>query len=165
MKHSDPRVARLVRRWYDSRWAVIFENVIIGLMTGLVVVLFRISLSPADMPLRRLYGILPELPSCRTPLWIFDLTGGGYGLIESLSVTERSLGMLAFFVVVVKVPVTEMILILEMGGNFNHLRGLVLVCLSAFVTTGLIASPPVYAVLLKRTLKAGLSAAKDCRLG
>jgi H+/Cl- antiporter ClcA len=63
------------------------------------------------------------------------------------------LGMAAFFSGVVKAPVTGIILILEMSGNFNHLWSLVLVSLSAFVTADLIASRPIYAVLLERMLK------------
>jgi H+/Cl- antiporter ClcA len=37
-----------------------------------------------------------------------------------------------------------------MSGGFNHLFSLVLVCLSAFVTTALAGSRPVYEVLLER---------------
>jgi H+/Cl- antiporter ClcA len=89
------------------------------------------------------------------------LTGSALGLLLASAglVSEPQilnfliLGMAAFFTGVVKAPVTGMILILEMSGNFNHLGSLVLVCLTAFVTTELIASPPVYAVLLERMLK------------
>jgi H+/Cl- antiporter ClcA len=63
------------------------------------------------------------------------------------------LGMAAFFAGVVKAPLTGMILILEMSGNFNHLGNLVLVSLSAFISAELIGSRPVYAVLLERLLK------------
>jgi H+/Cl- antiporter ClcA len=62
------------------------------------------------------------------------------------------LGMAGFFAAVVRAPVTGIILILEMSGNFNHLGSLVLVSLSAFVTTEVISSRPVYAVLLERAL-------------
>jgi H+/Cl- antiporter ClcA len=89
------------------------------------------------------------------------LAGDGLGLLlwstglsgETQILNFIILGMAAFFTGVVKAPVTGMILILEMSGNFNHLGSLVLVCLSAFVTTELIASPPVYTVLLERMLK------------
>jgi H+/Cl- antiporter ClcA len=66
------------------------------------------------------------------------------------------LGMTAFFSAVVKAPVTGIILILEMSGNFNHLWSLVLVSLSAFVTADLIASRPIYAVLLERMFPSAL---------
>jgi H+/Cl- antiporter ClcA len=88
------------------------------------------------------------------------LTGDAVGILLSMAgfvgegqhLNFMILGMAAFFAGVVKAPVTGMILILEMSGNFNHLGSLVLVSLSAFVTSELIASRPVYAVLLERIL-------------
>ncbi|MDR2176989.1 MAG: ClC family H(+)/Cl(-) exchange transporter [Treponema sp.] len=65
------------------------------------------------------------------------------------------LGMAAFFTGVVRAPVTGIILILEMSGNFNHLGSLALVCFSAFVVSGLIGSPPVYTALLERMTGGG----------
>jgi H+/Cl- antiporter ClcA len=62
------------------------------------------------------------------------------------------LGMAAFFSAVVKAPVTGIVLILEMSGNFNHLGSLVLACLSAFVVCDMIGSKPIYSVLLERML-------------
>ncbi|MDR2760073.1 MAG: ClC family H(+)/Cl(-) exchange transporter [Spirochaetaceae bacterium] len=159
--------------------------------------------------------VIPLAASVPLSFLLFDVTGGGHALIESLSTTERGLtlillllagkmlftalcygsgtsggiflpllacgaltgiglgkclvfanittpeqnlnfmilGMAAFFSGVVKAPVTGIILILEMSGNFNHLWSLVLVSLSAFVTTDLIASRPIYTVLLERMLK------------
>jgi H+/Cl- antiporter ClcA len=68
------------------------------------------------------------------------------------------LGMAAFFTGAVKAPVTGIILILEMSGNFNHLGSLVLVCFTSFVVSELIASRPVYTVLLDRLMKAKAAA-------
>ncbi|MDR2448035.1 MAG: ClC family H(+)/Cl(-) exchange transporter [Treponema sp.] len=161
--------------------------------------------------------ILPLLLSIPLGLYLYDSTGGGHTVIESLSIENRTLqtlmtlfvgkllftavsygsgasggiflplltcgallgdlsgdllyksgfiadgqnlnymilGMAAFFSAVVKAPVTGVALILEMSGNFNHLGSLVLASLAAFVTSELIASPPVYAALLERML-AGL---------
>jgi H+/Cl- antiporter ClcA len=73
---------------------------------------------------------------------------------SSYNLNFMILGMAGFFTAVVRAPVTGIILILEMSGNFNHLGNLVLVTLSAYVTTELIASRPVYAVLLERILAA-----------
>jgi H+/Cl- antiporter ClcA len=75
--------------------------------------------------------------------------------LAGLAVEEQSLnfiilGMAAFFTGAVKAPVTGIILILEMSGNFNHLGSLVLVCFSSFVMAELIGSRPVYTVLLER---------------
>jgi H+/Cl- antiporter ClcA len=90
------------------------------------------------------------------------LTGDGLGLLlnrlgwlsEGQNLNLMIMGMAAFFTGAVGAPVTGIVLILEMSGNFNHLSGLVLVCLSAFVTTLLINSRPVYEALLARFLRA-----------
>ena len=63
------------------------------------------------------------------------------------------LGMAAFFTGAVSAPVTGIVLILEMSGSFNHLSSLVLICLSAFVTSLVLNSRPVYEALLSRFLK------------
>ena len=60
------------------------------------------------------------------------------------------LGMCAFFVAVVKAPLTGIVLILEMTGNMYHLADLVLAAFSAFLCSELMASRPVYNVLLER---------------
>jgi H+/Cl- antiporter ClcA len=160
--------------------------------------------------------VIPLLVSVPLGFFLFDITGGGHGLIESLPVQSRPLalialllagkilftalcygsgtsggiflpllacgaltghalglilfntgfimedhllifmilGMAAFFTGAVNAPVTGIILILEMSGSFEHLVTLVLVCLSTFVTSTLIASRPVYEVLLERIVKA-----------
>jgi H+/Cl- antiporter ClcA len=89
------------------------------------------------------------------------LTGDGLGLLLNRlgclaggqNLNLMIMGMAAFFTGAVGAPVTGIVLILEMSGNFNHLSGLVLVCLSAFVTTLLINSRPVYEALLARFLR------------
>ncbi|MFP3090346.1 ClC family H(+)/Cl(-) exchange transporter [Treponema sp. TIM-1] len=195
--------------------------VLLGIICGLLGDLFKrgiyCSLNLYDRfripPILR--PVIPLAMSVPLGFLFFDITGGGHALIESLSMTERSLtlillllagkllftalcygsgtsggiflpllacgalagiglgkflafagittpeqnlnfmilGMAAFFSGVVKAPVTGIILILEMSGNFNHLWSLVLVSLSAFVTADLIASRPIYTVLLERMVK------------
>jgi H+/Cl- antiporter ClcA len=169
----------------------------------------RFRIPPAAAPL------IPLFVSVPLGLFFFDLTGGGHGLIESLSREDRGLGLLliilggkilftalcygsgapggiflpllaagaltgsvlaqalsrlgvldagsfvnfiilgmaGFFAGTIQAPVTGIVLILEMSGDFNHLSSLVLVSFSAFVTAGLLGSRPVYAVLLERILK------------
>jgi hypothetical protein len=88
------------------------------------------------------------------------LLGDGFGKVLVLfghasadqSLNFMILGMAAFFTAVVKAPVTGAVLILEMSGNFNHLGGLVLACLAAFVAADLLGSRSVYDVLLERVL-------------
>jgi H+/Cl- antiporter ClcA len=78
----------------------------------------------------------------------------GY-IAEGQNLNFIILGMAAFFTGVVKAPITGIVLILEMSANFNHLGNLVLVCLCALITSELIASRPVYIVLLERLLGRG----------
>jgi H+/Cl- antiporter ClcA len=73
----------------------------------------------------------------------------GY-IAEGQNLNFIILGMAAFFTGVVKAPITGIVLILEMSANFNHLGNLVLVCFCALLTSELIASKPVYVVLLER---------------
>jgi H+/Cl- antiporter ClcA len=75
------------------------------------------------------------------------------------------LGMAGFFAAVVHAPLTGIALILEMSGSFIHLEWLVLVCLSAFVTSKLISSRPVYGVLLERILDARILDARRAPKG
>jgi H+/Cl- antiporter ClcA len=201
--------------------------VALGVICGLLGDLFKRSLYLSQDMYARLRipqtirPVLPLLVSAPLGFLLFDITGGGHALIESLSQTERTLqlllillagktiftalcygcgtsggiflpllscgaltgsalslvlyragyiaaghnlsfmilGMAGFFTGAVGAPVTGVVLILEMSGGFNHLSSLVLVCLSAFVTSLLLNSRPVYEALLARFLK-GLSRQK-----
>jgi H+/Cl- antiporter ClcA len=195
--------------------------IILGVLCGLSSGLFKLALYLFQDIYERLKipqiirPVFPLLLSVPVGFFLFDISGGGHGLIESLARDHRSLGivlflfaakilfsavsygsgtsggiflpllatgalvgnalglvlaslgyvtedqilnfivlgMAAFFTGVVQAPVTGMILILEMSGNFNHLGSLVLVCLTAFVTTQIVHSRPVYTVLMQRMLK------------
>ncbi|MDR2632873.1 MAG: ClC family H(+)/Cl(-) exchange transporter [Treponema sp.] len=87
----------------------------------------------------------------------------GY-IIEGQNLNFIILGMAAFFTAVVKAPITGIVLILEMSANFNHLGNLVLVCLCALISADLLASRPVYVVLLERLLGRG-TASPQCHEG
>ena len=195
--------------------------VLLGVLCGLLGDMFKRSLyffqdfyARLRVPLTA-RPVLHLLVSVPLGLYLFDITGGGHGLIESLSQTARPLelllillagkmiftalcygsgtsggiflpllacgalagsalglvlfragyisggqplnfmilGMAAFFTGAVSAPVTGIVLILEMSGSFNHLSSLVLICLSAFVTSLVLNSRPVYEALLSRFLK------------
>jgi H+/Cl- antiporter ClcA len=158
--------------------------------------------------------ILPILLTVPLSIYLYDVTGGGHALIDSLTTENRPIQLLVIFLIVkllysafcfgsgtsggiflpfiacgaltgdlfgkiltlggfvttdqqlnfmilamagmfsavVKAPVTGIVLVLEMTGNYKHLASLVLVCLSAFVTAELINSRPIYDVLLDRIL-------------
>jgi len=60
------------------------------------------------------------------------------------------LGMTAFFVAVVRAPLTGTVLILEMTGTFEHLLALTLISAIAFLVTDLLNLAPVYEILYDR---------------
>jgi H+/Cl- antiporter ClcA len=62
-----------LRRWYNSRLSVVFESVLIGFMTGLLVVSFRAALSLADEHRAALYTALAALPARWLLLWTLAL--------------------------------------------------------------------------------------------
>ncbi|WP_026294953.1 ClC family H(+)/Cl(-) exchange transporter [Sediminispirochaeta bajacaliforniensis] len=93
-------------------------------------------------------------------LLIGALVGQIYGgLLQAIGLIDSShnmnfmiMGMAANFTAIVRAPVTGAILILEMSGNFNHLLGLVGVCMSTYLVGSFIKSRPVYDVLLDRLI-------------
>lgn len=58
-------------------------------------------------------------------------------------------GMAAFFVAVVRSPLTGIVLITEMTGRYQHMLPLLLSCIVAYVTAEALGSPPVYEGLLE----------------
>lgn len=60
------------------------------------------------------------------------------------------LGMVSCFAAIVRAPVTGIVLITEMTGNFSHLVFLSLAALTAYVVADLLRSRPIYDQLLRR---------------
>lgn len=60
------------------------------------------------------------------------------------------LGMAGFFTAVGKAPLTAIILITEMTGNFQQLMTLSIVALVAYITLDLLGGEPIYEALLER---------------
>lgn len=63
------------------------------------------------------------------------------------------LGMLGFFVAVVRAPITGAVLILEMTGNINHLFALVTVSVVAYYITECLKLEPIYEILFEKMPK------------
>ncbi|WP_429189239.1 ClC family H(+)/Cl(-) exchange transporter [Fusobacterium sp. PH5-44] len=72
------------------------------------------------------------------------------------------LGMAAFFVAVVKAPLTGTILILEMTGGFEHLLALATVSVVTYYVTSLLHLEPIYEILYERMEKDSCEIKKDC---
>jgi H+/Cl- antiporter ClcA len=76
LKHKK-NVPLLLRKWYASRLAVVLESVLIGCVTGFVVVFFRELLSRGDEMRRALYVSLGSFKNFRTLLWCLALVPAG----------------------------------------------------------------------------------------
>lgn len=75
------------------------------------------------------------------------------GLLPSVwAVDFLVFGMAAYFSAVVKAPITASVLIMEMTGSFEHLLALILVSMTAYLVADFAGSPPVYEMLLQRSL-------------
>lgn len=61
--------------------------------------------------------------------------------------------MAGYFTAIGKAPLTAMILVTEMVGNFNHLMSLGVVCLAAYIVNDLLGGNPIYESLLDRLIK------------
>ncbi len=82
-------------------------------------------------------------------LGILNIFGGSPEYIPHYMV----LGMAAFFVAVVRAPITGVILILEMTGTFEHLLALITVSLVAYLFTEILNVEPIYDILYKNLKK------------
>lgn len=73
--------------------------------------------------------------------------------LEPHSTAFAILGMAAFFTGSVRVPLTGIVLIVEMTGNYQQLLALGIACLIADLTAGVLKGKPVYEELLEADLK------------
>ncbi len=89
------------------------------------------------------------------------LLGTGLGSVAQigfpqLSVNPEALavvGMAALFTGVVRAPLTGVVLIVEMTGNYGQMLPLLLACFTAYAITEGFRVPPIYEALLARELK------------
>lgn len=63
------------------------------------------------------------------------------------------IGMAAFFTATVRAPLTGIILILEMTGNYEQLFPLLVACMAAYITSERLHSKPIYDSLLESDLE------------
>ena len=72
-----------------------------------------------------------------------------FSLPEEFIVHFMLLGMAAYFTAVVRAPITGIILILEMTGNFSYLFMLIIVVTMTYVLTELFKMEPIYETLFE----------------
>jgi H+/Cl- antiporter ClcA len=73
----------------------------------------------------------------------------GPGLFDNFVI----LGMTGMFAAVVRAPITGILLLLEMCGNFTQFTALAIAAFSSFLFAELMGSAPVYTVLLDNIVK------------
>ena len=64
-------------------------------------------------------------------------------------------GMAAYFTAIVRAPLTGVVLILEMTGNYNQMLALLVSCFAAYVVAEWLRNLPIYEALLERDLLRG----------
>ncbi|MDK2821133.1 MAG: hypothetical protein PWP31_1098 [Clostridia bacterium] len=62
------------------------------------------------------------------------------------------IGMAAFFVAIVRAPITGIVLILEMTGDYQHMLFLLFTCVISYMVAEALGTLPVYEMLLERDL-------------
>ena len=65
-------------------------------------------------------------------------------------------GMAAYFTAIVRAPLTGIMLIVEMTGNYSQMLPLLVACFCAYAVTELLRDLPIYEALLERDLKHGV---------
>ena len=87
------------------------------------------------------------------------VTGGFFSRLLGLAGMDQSYitafvvtAMAAYFAAIVRAPVTGVVLITEMTGDFTTLLPLVLTSLVAYLTAELLGTKPIYTQLLERSL-------------
>lgn len=78
---------------------------------------------------------------------------GMFPSLEPHATAFAILGMAAFFTGSVRVPLTGIVLIVEMTGNYQQLLALGIVCLIADLTAGALKESPIYESLLEADLR------------
>lgn len=74
------------------------------------------------------------------------------GLVQEPAVFAV-VGMAAYFTAIVRAPLTGIVLILEMTGNYEQMLPLLTACFTAYAAAELMRNLPVYEALLKRDLE------------
>ena len=70
-------------------------------------------------------------------------------------------GMAAYFTSVVRAPLTGIVLILEMTGNYGQMLPLIVACFAAYLMAEAMGDKPIYEALLERDLRRGGAGAHE----
>ncbi len=96
-------------------------------------------------------------------LTIGSLVGLGFGQVANQFFPELApipgvyavVGMAAYFTAIVRAPLTGIVLIVEMTGNYSLMLSLLISCFCAYAVAELLKDKPIYEALLERDLRRG----------
>lgn len=83
---------------------------------------------------------------------------GGHALLPDVVTIPAAfavVGMAAYFTAIVRAPLTGIMLIVEMTGNYNQMLPLLVACFCAYAAAEFMKDMPIYEALLQRDLKRG----------
>ncbi len=78
-----------------------------------------------------------------------------FPMIVPIPAVFAVVGMAAYFTAIVRAPLTGIMLIVEMTGNYNQMLPLLVGCFCAYAVAELLKDLPIYESLLERDLKRG----------
>lgn len=78
-----------------------------------------------------------------------------FPMIVPIPAVFAVVGMAAYFTAIVRAPLTGIMLIVEMTGNYNQMLPLLVGCFCAYAIAELLKDLPIYEALLERDLKRG----------
>ncbi|MGI9951725.1 H(+)/Cl(-) exchange transporter ClcA [Moorellaceae bacterium AZ2] len=84
--------------------------------------------------------------------FIGQVSGYLFPLLQGMAPAFAVIGMAAYFVAIVRSPLTGIVLIIEMTGNYQHMLPLLLTCVVAYIVAEALGTLPVYEMLLERDL-------------
>lgn len=147
--------------WNSFKLKLVFEGMSVGIITGLLIVVYRYILEKAGVLLTMVsFGSGAPGGIFLPILAIGALIGTVYGIILThlvhLDIMYINnfiiLAMAGYLTAVVRAPITGTILITEMTGSFSHLLSLAIVSVVAYIIADILGSKPIYEALLEKIL-------------
>ncbi|MCG0277702.1 MAG: H(+)/Cl(-) exchange transporter ClcA [Thermanaeromonas sp.] len=81
-----------------------------------------------------------------------QISGYLFPNLQGMAPSFAIISMAAYFVAIVRAPLTGIVLIIEMTGHYQHMLPLLLTCVVAYIVAEALGTLPVYEMLLERDL-------------
>ncbi|SMB98675.1 chloride channel protein, CIC family [Thermanaeromonas toyohensis ToBE] len=89
--------------------------------------------------------------------FIGQISGYLFPSLQGMAPSFAIVSMAAYFVAIVRAPLTGIVLIIEMTGHYQHMLPLLLTCVVAYIVAEALGTLPIYEMLLERDLMKGRS--------